>query len=558
MLSILFFFFILSSPIYSLLESIDNGNFSISLWSKNVSGQLFDSGVSQLSLSSDGDYIAFSSISDNIVSTTSNFSNIFWFDSVSNTFSLVSGGLNNQNINADCLGPSISYSGNYIAFSCEASNLVLNDTNGVSDVFLWSSVGSSITRISASVSGVQGNGDSFEPVISSSGRYVAFTSVANNLVPNDTNNESDIFLKDTVLNRMSRVSVTTSGSQQNGACFSPDMNLDGNTIAFVCNSNLMPGMRSDLSGINQIWAYYTITSSVVLISSNITGHPGNAPSRKPKVSGYGGVFVFESDATNLVDMTVSPGRSRVYLRDISAPLISLLSENYVEARAPSISDSGRFVSFSAKKNASDSFQIYVFDFEQDTVWMVSRSNTSIGNLDSISPIVSGNGSRMGFLSMSTNLINLGISNSKYQIMIADSTCSSTCPENVGYCARDGSHQCICYNSSMVTSGLCVNPGGTASSFVFVSSSVGYNCSFWGDCEEESSEYVYWDQTGGIILLITFMILGCFMLIGVVFCLVLSLLVGTGLVTASSFSTIKVLERVEKNAVYKRARGSGEF
>ncbi|MGD1995073.1 MAG: hypothetical protein PVI59_17920, partial [Anaerolineae bacterium] len=51
------------------------------------------------------------------------------------------------------------------------------------------------TRVSVSSEGEQGNSSSHNPSISADGRYVAFDSGSSNLVSNDTNGCSDVFVR---------------------------------------------------------------------------------------------------------------------------------------------------------------------------------------------------------------------------------------------------------------------------------------------------------------------------------------------------------------------------
>ena len=87
--------------------------------------------------------------------------------------------------------------GRYVVFQSNASNLVPNDNNGASDVFVRDLVAGTISLVSVNTSGSgSGNGASQDPVVSSDGRYVSFDSTASNLVPNDTNGASDVFVRD--------------------------------------------------------------------------------------------------------------------------------------------------------------------------------------------------------------------------------------------------------------------------------------------------------------------------------------------------------------------------
>lgn len=91
--------------------------------------------------------------------------------------------------------PAISADGVFVAFASRASNLVAADSNGKPDVFVRDRLTETTRRVSVTTGGGQGNGASDEPAISTHGRYVSFTSVASNLVANDTNNTGDVFAR---------------------------------------------------------------------------------------------------------------------------------------------------------------------------------------------------------------------------------------------------------------------------------------------------------------------------------------------------------------------------
>ena len=111
---------------------------------------------------------------------------------------------------------SISANGRFVAFQSQASNLVPGDTNNKNDIFVRDLSTNTTTRVSVDSAGIQGNNDSFSPSISADGRFVAFASFSN-LVPEDTNNTSDIFVRDLLTNTTTRVSVDSAGNQGNTA-----------------------------------------------------------------------------------------------------------------------------------------------------------------------------------------------------------------------------------------------------------------------------------------------------------------------------------------------------
>ena len=129
-----------------------------------------------------------------------------------------------------------------MTFWSSASNLVPGDTNQAGDVFVRDLQSGTTQRVSVAADGTQGNGGGDDPAISADGRYVAFDSYASNLVPGDTNDRYDVFVRDLQSRTTQRVSVATDGTQANGDSGSPAISSDGRYVAFSSDaSNLVPG-----------------------------------------------------------------------------------------------------------------------------------------------------------------------------------------------------------------------------------------------------------------------------------------------------------------------------
>jgi len=138
--------------------------------------------------------------------------------------------------------PVISPDGRYVSFGSDASNLVPGDTNGSTDVFVRDRKRGTTRRVSVSSTGAPGTGDSFGPVISSRGRYVAFSSDASNLVPGDINDSLDVFVRDRKLRTTRRVSVSSTGAQGDSESFGPAISAAGRYVSFATlASHLVPG-----------------------------------------------------------------------------------------------------------------------------------------------------------------------------------------------------------------------------------------------------------------------------------------------------------------------------
>ncbi len=168
-----------------------------------------------------------------------------------------------QLANGPSYHPCISADGRTVVFSSDATNLVPGDLNGARDVFVRDLSGGSTTRVSVSSAGGTANGPSDSPAISGDGQHVVFSSWANNLVPGDSINFTDIFLHD----RQS--GMTTLGSAAaavggNGDSSYPAISADGYFIAYSSYaSNLVP---ADLNGVTDVFAvdvsHFHLTSVV--------------------------------------------------------------------------------------------------------------------------------------------------------------------------------------------------------------------------------------------------------------------------------------------------------
>ncbi len=191
--------------------------------------------------------MAFRSDASNLVSgDTNGTEDIFVHDRQIGTTSRVSVDSLGAHANNYSYDLSISADAKFVAFASEATNLVNGDTNGASDVFLRDRQLGTTKRVSVDSGGAQGNGTSHRSSISADGRCVAFASWAFNLVDSDTNNVSDIFVHDQTSGVTERVSVSWIGLQSNSYSEYSWISADGRHVAFVSwASNLVPGDTND-------------------------------------------------------------------------------------------------------------------------------------------------------------------------------------------------------------------------------------------------------------------------------------------------------------------------
>ena len=318
----------------------------VSLRTNGVQG---DGGSRDPSISSDGRYVAFESVATNLVNGDTNGKmDIFVHDRETEKTTRVSVRTNGVQGDGGSFYPSISSDGRYVAYESEATNLVNGDTNGKMDIFVHDRQTGKTTRVSVRTNEVQSDGNSHYPSISSDGRYVAFYSNANNLVNGDTNGKSDVFVHDREAGKTKRVSVRTNGVQGNGNSYDPSISSDGRYVSFYSNAkNLVNGDTNDRS---DIFVHDRETGKTTRVSVRTNGVQGDSRSYHPSISSDGRYVAFDSIASNLVNKDTN-GYWDIFVHDRETGKTTRVSvrTNGVQgdggSNFPSISSDGRYVAF---------------------------------------------------------------------------------------------------------------------------------------------------------------------------------------------------------------------
>ncbi len=204
------------------------------------------------SISGDGRYVAFESWASNLVPGDANDrTDVFVYDRQTSSIERVSVASDGTEANGFSWEPSVSADGRYVAFESYASNLVTGDTNGSCDVFVHDRQSGSTERVSVASGGGDANADSYGPSISADGWYVAFDSDASNLVPGDTNGYPDVFVRDRQTGITERVSLASGGAQGNWDSMRASISGDGRYVAFESlASNLV---SDDANGVDDVF-----------------------------------------------------------------------------------------------------------------------------------------------------------------------------------------------------------------------------------------------------------------------------------------------------------------
>jgi len=251
-------------------------------------------------ISADGRFVAYMSYASNLVTGDRNgFNDIFVRDRQAGSTERVSVSSTGREGNNWCGYCAISGDGRFVAFDSLADNLVLGDTNRQTDVFLYDRTTATTTLVSIDSAGVQGNSFSSYPSLSENGRHVTFESLASNLVPGDTNRSIDIFVHDVQTGTTTRVSVNSAGVEgdQSSSGFS-SVSWDGRFVAFESHArNLVP---NDTNLKRDIFVHDRLTATTTRVSVDSSGAQANGRSQGPAISADGRFVAFNSQAGNLV------------------------------------------------------------------------------------------------------------------------------------------------------------------------------------------------------------------------------------------------------------------
>jgi len=372
-------------------------------------------------ISGDGRYVVYHSWATNLSSPSDGGFDVYLYDRLLDTTELISVGLSGANSIGTSIRAEVSDDGRYVVFESDSTNLVSGDLTNRSDIFLYDRQTGSMQRVSENLAGGEANGNSESASISADGRFVAFLSNASDLVVGDTNGRSDVFLWDRVTGDTQRVSLTTAGAQTSLSSFSadisgdgryiafdqgndgdlylydrlngtvefiadqgrdPSLSHDGQVVAFASQATLTPNSSSTTA---QVFVYDRTANQLELASVSTTGGPmdglptsdSRGDSAPISISGDGQTVAF---ATRLADNLVNGFGDTVYLYSRNTQSVSALDVPF-SGVSPSLSYDASVVA--VDNRASNDDQIYVaFNGVGNNSPTVALSN-AISSIESI-------------------------------------------------------------------------------------------------------------------------------------------------------------------------------
>ena len=296
--------------------------------------------------------------------------------------------------------PAISADGQFVAFDSTATGLVPLDANGTADIFVVETNARHIERVSVGTGGIEANSTSIAPALSADGRYVAFASLASNLVADDDNDDWDVFVFDRQTGTIERISSDASGLAAGGHW--PSISADGRFVAFESSGIIIPG---DANGASDIHVYDRELGVMERISRGHDGAEADGPSARPSISGSGQFVAFESSAGNITDDGLGDGvfvfdRLSLVGQRVNASIDGSAASG---SHGPSISADGRFVAFhSAAGNVVQGDVNGMDDIFVRDLWSgLTMRHSAAGNVSgaaAVRPAMSSDGRFVAFIS----------------------------------------------------------------------------------------------------------------------------------------------------------------
>jgi Tol biopolymer transport system component len=332
--------------------------------------------------------------------------------------------------NGVAFAPSLSSDGNFITFSSVADNLVAGDANGAFDIFradLTTGEIELVTQVQEPGQGLQPtDGDSYFSTISGDGSVIAFDSAASNLATGETG-QRNVFVTSFGSDDIDLVSIIG-----NRFASGPSLSEDGTLVAFsaTATGRAETGDPAPVETVtSRIFVRDLTDGSLVEVSSDAAGNFADAASADPEISGDGSFVAFESEATNLLGIDANPGLD-VYvtsLVDGSVQIASATSDGeqgFGDSSDATISGDGRFVAFESTASfVAEDFDglsdIYVRDMATGETTLVTINDDGIkGDGASFGPSISDDGRFIAFRSAASNLVD-GDDNGRPDIFVAD-------------------------------------------------------------------------------------------------------------------------------------------
>ncbi len=375
---------------------------------------------------------------------------------------LISRGSNGGGGNGPSIGLALSADGRYALFSSDADDLVGDDTNNTTDIFLYDRIQDSLTLVSQK-GGVLGDDESTDATMTPDGRFILFQSSATNLGTNDVSEVPDLFLFDRENRSLKTVTEGLLGGQKRPN-FDVSMSVDGRYVAFLSaatNGPLFDFHPAIPTGSDpQVYVRDMSSEALYWMTEQADHAPGRFASNVRLSTN--GIIAFVSADLELGPASIKPSTyvywirinprlimrlprpadiadesprtvsemvmtadgqqisyivdhgsiglgvpvsRRLYLFDVPTMQHRLLaSSTNLYFKNLRISEDGKVISVSQVSTNSDAYQLYRINTTSGTYQLLSRNESSEdANRDVSDPVLSADGSVAAFVSNATNI-----------------------------------------------------------------------------------------------------------------------------------------------------------
>ncbi|OYU35089.1 hypothetical protein [Novosphingobium sp. PASSN1] len=268
-----------------------------------------------------GRYVVFQSLTSNFAPNGSALqTDIFLKDVQTGKLTRLSTSVTGTDGNNESINPHISANGRYVVFQSEASNLVANDTNGYSDIFLWDSVSKKLLNITKDLP-VDTNPfntvTNADIAVRDNGDVIVVFETGRNLLAADDHNSTDVYALNVTTGAVQLVSAKADGTGVGVASGDASISDDGRWVVFTGGSDLLvPG---DSNGYADVFVKDLLTGEIALVSRTQGGVAANQASGRASISAGGDFIVFETQADNLSSTDANGSFSDIYR--VSNPLL---------------------------------------------------------------------------------------------------------------------------------------------------------------------------------------------------------------------------------------------
>ena len=380
----------------------------LQLASKNSSGVQGNqaSTVTPSAVSADGRYVVFNSLATNLASNS--YPGVFFRDMQAGTTTLVS--VSESGVPADnySRGGAISANGRYVVFSSDADNLASGIIPGYGSIYIRDLQQGTTEREDVAANGTPENGSASQPIISADGRFVVFVSNATNLV-SGVSGKLQIYLRDRKTSQIRLVSVGMDGSPANDISTGPTLSADGRYVAYYSYAtNLVPKTQVAIPRFMSMIRKPHKRCSLAPPPMELRRVNGSYRIPPLLQSALTGDCFVRSNATNLIPGAIDyNGDGRVFLKNLTSQAISFVDTDAIGMPLAQ-GGGGPQISADGRFIAYILYdQVFLRDMDSNQSVVISlSSNGAPGNNPSYSdaPIINPSGTVIAFDSTATNLV----------------------------------------------------------------------------------------------------------------------------------------------------------